>query len=95
MNLRNRLSLISALAVVCSIAADISPRASGLSPAGAADFYNVKSFGAKADGRTLDTSAINQAIDTAAAAMRLATIIIQPTTKPANSLNACSPPWLW
>jgi len=30
--------------------------------------YDVKSFGAKADGRTLDTPAINKAIDAAAAA---------------------------
>src|SRR5207302_10482674 len=33
-----------------------------------ASVYDVKSFGAKADGRTLDTPAINKAIDAAAAA---------------------------
>ena len=32
-----------------------------------AAFYNVKDFGARGDGKTLDTNAINKAIDTAAA----------------------------
>lgn len=32
-----------------------------------ADFYNVRDFGAKADGKTLDTNSINKAIDAAAA----------------------------
>ncbi|RYG58183.1 glycoside hydrolase family 28 protein, partial [bacterium] len=31
-------------------------------------FYNVRTFGARGDGKTLDTPAINQAIETAAAA---------------------------
>ncbi len=34
---------------------------------GHAVFYNVRAFGAAGDGRTLDTSAINRAIETAAA----------------------------
>ena len=36
--------------------------------AGAAGFYDVKSLGARGDGKTLDTAAINKAIDVAAAA---------------------------
>ena len=30
-------------------------------------FYNIRKFGAKGDGKTLDTNAINRAIETAAA----------------------------
>ena len=69
MKLRNRLWLIPALVVVCSIPGRISPRVSlAHSLADATNFYNVKTFGAKADGQTLDTPAINRAIDSAAAA---------------------------
>jgi polygalacturonase len=38
------------------------------SAAGAAGTFNVKAFGAKGDGKTLDTTAINRAIETAAVA---------------------------
>src|SRR5207302_1864568 len=69
MKLRNRLWLIPALVVVSSIPGRISPRVSlAHSLADATNFYNVKTFGAKADGQTLDTPAINRAIDSAAAA---------------------------
>ena len=36
--------------------------------AGAAGTFNVRAFGAKGDGKALDTTAINRAIETAAAA---------------------------
>src|SRR5438132_13725989 len=69
MKLRNGLWLIPALVVVSSIPGRISPRVSlAHSLADATNFYNVKTFGAKADGQTLDTPAINRAIDSAAAA---------------------------
>src|SRR5207237_1442913 len=69
MKLRNRLWLIPALVIFCSIPGRISPRDSlAHSLADATNFYNVKTFGAKADGQTVDTPAINRAIDSAAAA---------------------------
>jgi len=62
--------LCSALIVLASFT--VAPRAdSVLDPSSAqnsANVYDVRAFGAKGDGQTLDTPAINKTIETAAAA---------------------------
>lgn len=71
MNLTKRLCTLSLLSCVAALAA-LAPAGRSTSastqaqPATAA--YDVKAFGAKGDGTTLDTPAINKAIETAAAA---------------------------
>jgi polygalacturonase len=65
-----RLEFIFALACVLALLCSATPRSSFSFAARAAEAnaYNVRTFGAKADGKTIDTPAINKAIDTAAAA---------------------------
>ncbi len=46
----------------------LSPRAFHQAPANDPGVYSVRAFGATGDGKTLDTAAINKAIDSAAAA---------------------------
>ncbi len=51
------------LAAVAFVSASLSPRAEADTSA----FYNIRTFGAKGDGKALDTDAINKAINAAAA----------------------------
>ena len=46
----------------------LSPRAFHQAPANDPGVYSVRAFGATGDGKTIDTAAINKAIDSAAAA---------------------------
>lgn len=73
MKFKNQLWVIPTVTfvVACFLATDAQlapPRAVHLYPADEAGVYNVKAFGAVGDGKTLDTPAINKAIETAAAA---------------------------
>jgi polygalacturonase len=69
MNVRKHLGLISAIGFVLAILLSSTPRAtfSSSTPAAESNQYNVKTFGATGDGKTLDTPAINKTIDAAAA----------------------------
>ena len=62
---RDFLKSFAASAAVTGLAAPSQVRAAETSPQGA---FDVRAFGATADGKTLDTPAINKAIDAAAAA---------------------------
>ena len=70
MKLINRISLVVTvcLAVACAFVSSTRLLVSLATPATDAPVYNVKTFGATGDSKTLDTSAINKAIDAAAAA---------------------------
>src|SRR5437773_5142821 len=70
MKLINRISLVVTvcLAVACAFVSSTRLPVSLATPATDAPVYNVKTFGATGDSKTLDTSAINKAIDAAAAA---------------------------
>ena len=70
MKLINRISLVVTvcLAVACAFVSSTRLPVSLATPATDAPVYNVKTFGATGDSKTLDTSAINKAIDAAVAA---------------------------
>jgi polygalacturonase len=64
---RNRLLICITIVIgVAAVSAAISQIASSQNPA--AGSYNVRAFGARGDGKQLDTGAINKTIETAAAA---------------------------
>jgi len=67
MKLTTILCLASAL-ICATIAHSQRMERAGTQQAGAGAIYNVRAFGAKGDGKTIDTPAINKAIETAAAA---------------------------
>src|SRR3989440_8716365 len=70
MNSRRHLALVIAGCVAFALLFSAAPRASFsfTTSAAQAGVYDVKTFGAKGDGKALDTAAINKTIDTAAAA---------------------------
>ncbi len=70
MILRKHLGMIVAIGFGLAILLSATPRAtfSSASPVADSNPFNVKTFGATGDGKTLDTAAINKTIDAAAAA---------------------------
>src|SRR3989454_1853777 len=70
MKLINRISLVvtACFAFACAFVSSTRLQVALATLATDAPVYNVKAFGATGDNKTLDTSAINKAIDTAAAA---------------------------
>jgi len=70
MNSRRHFALVIAGCVALALFFSAAPRASFsfTTSAAQAGVYDVKRFGAKGDGKALDTAAINKAIDTATAA---------------------------
>ena len=67
MNSRRHLALVIAGCVAFALLFSAAPRAS-LTSAAPAGVYDVRTYGAKGDGKALDTVAINKTIDAAAAA---------------------------
>ncbi|HWB85087.1 MAG TPA: glycoside hydrolase family 28 protein [Bryobacteraceae bacterium] len=65
---RDFLKLASAGFAGFAVAADAGPQARAASPAPAGAGFNVRTFGAAGEGKTLDTAAVNKAIDAASAA---------------------------
>lgn len=65
----SRTGVVLAVAVICigGLLATRGSRAAAQSTRGLPDSYDVRKFGAKGDGRVLDTPAVNRAIDAAAA----------------------------
>src|SRR5437016_14587331 len=61
-------TLLAVVMVVAAFTAVTSANRTDRRPADDPGLYNVKTFGAKADGKTIDTPAINKGIDAAAAA---------------------------
>ena len=59
--------MVTTLLASAGLLNDVAGEAVGKPAAVNANFYNVIDFGAKGDGKTLDTDAINKAIETAAA----------------------------
>ena len=70
MKLKSHLIPIGAAFLVFALLFSAAPRSQLSTTAGAADanVYNIKTFGATGDGKTLDTPAINKTIAAAAAA---------------------------
>jgi polygalacturonase len=69
MNSNRQPTLVIAGCVALALLFSAAPRASfSVTSAAQTSVYDVKTFGAKGDGKALDTSAINKAIDTAATA---------------------------
>ena len=69
MNSRRHLASVIAACLALALLFSVAPRASSsFTSAAQAGVYDVKAFGAKGDGKALDTSAINKTIDAAAAA---------------------------
>ncbi|MDR3734181.1 MAG: glycoside hydrolase family 28 protein [Acidobacteriaceae bacterium] len=67
MNRRNMMASLSGLAALAAVNASAAPRAESLSsaagPGSSLSVFNPRQFGAVGDGKTLDTAAINAAID--------------------------------
>jgi hypothetical protein len=68
MKSRQTVALFATVSVVWALLLIAGPLVSSSERALDATFYSVKAFGAAGDGKTLDTSAINKAIESAAAA---------------------------
>ena len=68
MRLRIQLALIGAVSLALLLFSGIQPTGSVAANAPEANLYNVRTFGATGDGKTIDTPAINKTIDAAAAA---------------------------
>src|SRR5215813_7828846 len=68
MRLRSYFNHLSAGCFALALVFSVSSLPGSLSAAPQANAYNVKKFGATGDGKTVDTQAINQTIDAAAAA---------------------------
>src|SRR5919202_80056 len=72
MRLKKLLRVLPLFLLACAAAAPAEtprrPPAAAAQTADAAGVFNVRSFGARGDGKALDTPAVNRAIDAAAAA---------------------------
>src|SRR5512132_960214 len=65
---RSPLILVASVAITLALLFTAASRADLSAPAPQSAVYNVKTFGATGDGKTIDTPSVNKTIDTAAAA---------------------------